>query len=528
MISAAGRAFDPVALPRTRISPNHLAAAATVGLFVALALFGAAVHWVEEAGTAERDGYVAQAEQVLAGRLPHDPFRPLLYPLLTAGLATVVGNPFAAARLISNAAAALLAWLAWRTGRDLAGTRCGAWAFVLVAVNPNLWILGQHASTDMLFAALGAGVLTALVPLVDRPSALSSRAVIAAGLLFGLAAFTRGNALFFLPGVALGFLLAPISWRTRLRWLALFAIAALPGFAAQWTTRAISFGSPFYDENWKNLAWKLYGGSDWSYLDRVPFHSAREVVRADPMRVLFGGIREVLRFVKSGFAQLAGTWAHALTFGIGVAAATWRRHRSALWLLTSTAIFTVALALAFFTWGRLLLAFLPTIAAISAYPLSAEWGGDRGRRLGTLAATALVVLLAAKTFLFRLPAFGARHPYGEIAALRALEDSASPSSALAGTSPFLGRYLDRHYVALPDAFGPEKSEPSIWFDRLKTFLAIENVEFLVVSEIDLRDRPASLLGATPPTPWLERVPTEDFSGPRSGSRVVVWRVRYKP
>ncbi|HXO18352.1 MAG TPA: hypothetical protein VOA87_00345, partial [Thermoanaerobaculia bacterium] len=49
----------------------RLAILATVVLFLALALFGWRYHWVEEAGTAERDGYVAQAEQILHGGLPH-------------------------------------------------------------------------------------------------------------------------------------------------------------------------------------------------------------------------------------------------------------------------------------------------------------------------------------------------------------------------------------------------------------------------------------------------------------------------
>src|SRR6478672_3309046 len=123
-------------------------------LFLALALFGARYHWVEEAGTAERDGYVAQAEQILHGALPKDPFRPLLYPLLTAGLSFLVRDPFLAARLLSNLAAASLAWLAWTTGRRLAGPApagTGGWAMALLAVNPNLWILGQHVTTDMLF-----------------------------------------------------------------------------------------------------------------------------------------------------------------------------------------------------------------------------------------------------------------------------------------------------------------------------------------------------------------------------------------
>ena len=141
------------------------AALAALLLFCGLAVFGALFHWVEEAGTAERDGYVAQAEQILRGELPRDPYRPLLYPLLVAGTAKLGVPPFAAARLLSNLAAAALAWLAWAFGRRLAGPTAGAWAFALAAVNPNLWILGQHASTDMLFAALAA-FLCALALLV--------------------------------------------------------------------------------------------------------------------------------------------------------------------------------------------------------------------------------------------------------------------------------------------------------------------------------------------------------------------------
>ncbi len=520
----------------TRPSPARLASGAAFALFAALALFGARVHWVEEAGTAERDGYVAQAEQILAGELPHDPFRPLLYPTLTAALSVFWGSPFAAARLISNASAALLAWLAWRTGRELGGTRVGAWAFALVAVNPNVWIVGQHVSTDLTFAALAAGVLSALATLFKRPTAA---AAITAGALFGLAAFTRGNALFLLPGVALTFVFAPAPWRTRTRGLALFAIAALPGFIAHWTTRALAFGSPWYDENWKNLAWKLYARGDWSYLDHVPFRSAREIVRADPGRVLLGMGDELSRFAKSGLAQLAGTWAHAFAFGLGAVVAAFRpkrRNWAALGLLASFAAFLLALAFAFFTWGRLLLGFLPTIAAISCLPL-AETPRAEKPRLGRLAALTpvvfallvalLVATLAAKTFLFRLPAFGARHPYGEIAALREVQTTIQPERSLAGTSPFLGRYLDRRYVALPDAFGPEVTNPTLWFARVEPLLRAERVEFLAVSEIDLRDRPSSLLEGTstePPTPWLSAVETAAQATARPQARVVLWRV----
>jgi 4-amino-4-deoxy-L-arabinose transferase-like glycosyltransferase len=494
---------------------TKLAVLAAVLLCAALAVFGARFHWVEEAGTAERDGYVAQAGQILRGELPRDPYRPLLYPLLIAGVAKLGVAPFAAARLLSNLAAAALAWLAWAFGRRLGGPAAGAWAFALIAVNPNLWILGQHASTDMLFAALAAAALYAGLVHLERPSL---GAAVAAGVFLGLAAFTRSNAVFLLPALV-------VAWwsgrgeeegeeESRLRragglgWgLAAAVLCLIP----HWALRQAVFGSPFHDENWKNLAWKLYGFPDWSYLERVPFGSALEIVRADPLGVLRGGVSELGRFFfGGGIPQLFGTWVHVLLLVIGLAVALRRRPRAAGWLLFASALFLVAIAFAFFTWGRLLLLLLPVGCGLSFLPWRAPG------RWGHALAFALVGVLAVKTFGFRLPAFVERHPVREVAVLRRLDASLPPGAALAGTSPFLGRYLGRPYVDLPDAFGREIAEPRLWYAKAAPLLRRGRVAYLVAGPLDLRDRPPSLLAGTPPVPWLTPAGREDG--------VTVWRV----
>jgi hypothetical protein len=512
-------------------------------LFVALAVFGARYHWVEEAGTAERDGYVAQAGQILHGELPRDPYRPLLYPLLIAGVAKLGVPPFAAARLLSNLAAAVLAWLAWAFGRRLGGPAAGAWAFALAAVNPNVWILGQHASTDMLFAALAAGALYAGLVYLERPSL---GAAVAAGALLGLAAFTRSNAVFLLPGLVVALTprpplpsptLPPGEGEKSMQGggspspgrrggdgrggqgvrsfghLAALLATALLCLIPHWLLRQAVFGSPFHDENWKNLAWKLYGYPDWSYLDHVPFHGALEIVRADPLGVVRGGLSELARFFfGGGISQLFGTWAHVLLLLVGIAVAVRRsdRRRPALWLLFASGLFLLAVAFSFFTWGRLLLLLLPVGCGFSFVP----WR-DAKRPLHAVA-LALVALLAVKTFGFRLPAFVERHPYVEVAALRKLDATLPPGAALAGTSPFLGRYLGRPYVDLPDAFGREIAEPRLWFAKVAPLLRDTRVAYVVAGPIDLRDRPASLLAGRPPVPWL--VPAGSEGG------VTIWRV----
>ena len=500
-------------------------------LFAALALFGARYHWVEEAGTAERDGYVAQAETILAGHLPRDPFRPPLYPLLAAGLSLVIGSPsggpFGAARMISNAAAAALAWLAWRTGRRLAGPETGFWAMALTAVNPNVWILGQHATTDMLFAALGAAALAA--GLVYR-EADGRRAALAAGVASGLAQATRGNALFLLPGLAAAWWLAPGARRRRLAHLAAAALVAALALVPVWALRQAAFGSPFHDENWKNLAWKLHGYPDWSYLDRVPYRGLGEVIASDPLEVVRGGLAELWRFFAGGgLAQLLGTWAHAALFAAGAGWALCRRRRGAGWLLAAGGLFLAAVAFSFFTWGRFLLLLIPAAYALAFAPWSDPRSDPRSDRssararlaLRTLAA-ALVLLLAVKTFAFRLPDFVSRHPYREVAALRALAPRLPPGERIAGTSPFLGRYLTGYragpdrYLYVPDAFGREAREPALYLAHLRALLAREQAAYLIVGEEDLRDRPAALAGTRPPAPWLALA--------AHAGRVTVWRV----
>jgi len=260
---------DPPAGPRGdsgAATADRFALAAAVALLLALALYGSRVHWVEEAGTAERDGYVGQAEQLLSGSLPRDPYRPLLYPLLTAALAPLTGGPFAAARLLSNLAAAGLAWLAFAYGRRLAGAAAGGWAMALAAVNPNLWTIGQHVTTDMLFAALAAASLLAGLHYLQAPAAAPA---LAAGLALGLAAFTRANALFLVPALVVAWLLAapvetaarepaarepaarepasgprPGGRGRRLGHLAMAAGAAVVVLLPHWALRYAQFGNP--------------------------------------------------------------------------------------------------------------------------------------------------------------------------------------------------------------------------------------------------------------------------------------------
>ena len=331
------------------------------------------------------------------------------------------------------------------------------------------------------------------------------------------------------------------SRRPRLGHLALAAGAAVLVLLPHWALRYAQFGNPFYDENWKNLALKLYGWPDWSYLERVPFRSLAAVVAHDPAAVLRGGMAELWRFATAGAAQLFGTWVHVLLIAAGalwaVAPRGTRRLgppreagyleevREPLWLLFALLTFLTATAFAFFTWGRLLLLLLPGAYALAFAPwaeapdadsAAGTFGQSRRRRLLTAIGAAMMLLLAVKTFAYRLPAFPARHPYVEVELLRRLDAELPAGAALGGSSPFLGRYLRHRYVALPDAFGPETVRPELYYARLRPLLRQAGVAYLVIGQLDLRSRPRQLLGPGAPVPWL--VP----AGAERG--VAVWRV----
>jgi hypothetical protein len=394
-------------------------------------------------------------------RTPRDPFRPPLYPYAVAALTPATGDAFAAARLIANLSAAALALLAFGFARRLAagehGVEAGLWAFGLVAFNPNTWILGQHATTDMPFAALAGTALLAALDYLEQPR-FATAAV--AALAWALAAMTRGNAALLLPGlVAAWWMAAPVAGPSsgRGRWLHLAAAVGLACLVMlpHWILRARTFGSPFYDENWKNLAWKLDGlprlvaprhpardrivrqRPDWpSWCGRARRRERALAVRCDRCHPIVRNLGARARVRRRGSVLLAGSAAPDRLA---------RRHEPGLSRGHRTA---------FFAWGRLVLVLLPIGAALGAAgAMHAPRRGAHPRRLVTAGLALLALVLAVKTAGFRLPAFVRHHPYEDVAALRRLEATVPRGVPLAGTSPFLDRYLTHPYIAIPTPSG---------------------------------------------------------------------------
>jgi 4-amino-4-deoxy-L-arabinose transferase-like glycosyltransferase len=516
--------------------PTLRAAFAALAFFAGLALFGFHGHSVEETGSAERDGFVAQAERVLRGELPDDPFRPPTYPCVIAAVSRlVVGGgreaPFVAARLLSNLAAAALAWIAFAFGRRLAsgagganGTLAGALAFALVAANSATWIDGQHVTTDMPFAALAAAALLASCAYLERPGLA---AALGAGLAFGGAACIRGNALLLLPGLLAAWWLGqrPAPGARRFGELALAAACATALLVPNWILRERAFGDAFHDENWKNLAWKLHGYPDWSRFESIAGGgSFLQILVDEPTAVARGMGEELWRLAKSGLSELFGSRFHLLAALAGAwlcvrsRADGGRRARASLWLLASLALFTAGVAAAFFAWGRFLLVALPIVAATTAAGALAAAKSPRTRCVAIGVVVALVGWLGVKTVIWRLPWFFENHPRAELAELRRLDERLPPGASLAGTSPFLGRYLAHDYFEIEDVSGAASVDAAAYCARLVAALRERHAAYLVVGAGALRDRPRVLADAKETPSGLELVEANPGYG------FTVWRV----
>jgi 4-amino-4-deoxy-L-arabinose transferase-like glycosyltransferase len=477
-----------------------------VALFVALTIFGARVHWVEESRTAEHDGYVAQAERVLRGIWPTDRFRPPLFTLAIAGIARWTGDAFVTARGIANLSAATVALLAFGFAKRLAGPergeRAGWWAMAFVAVNPNTWRYGQHTTTDMPFAALAAAALLAGLAYLQSPSVAAAACT---GLAFGAAAGTRGNAILIAPALLIAWALGVrmVAPATRARAWAHLALAgglAMLVMLPNWVVRARVFGNPWFDENWKNLVFKLHGYPDWSVFEQIPSGgSFTQVLLAEPAAVAWSALSELAVFVLYRARQLLGTWLHVAAAVVGAWLCLYSRsRREAGWLLIACGLFIVGLATVFFTWVRLLLVLLAPLAGLAAAGAQMRLPSPVWTRLVAASGMFLVLVLMAKTAFFEIPAFVGRHPYAEVAALQRLEGMLQSHEALAGTAPFVDRYLTHPYVVISGAIGTDADNPEAYLARLLPELRKRRVAFLVVGTTELGRRPRMLLEGSPP------------------------------
>lgn len=401
-------------------------------LATALGLALAAALWRTCEVDAEADFYHERAEQMLDGLLPQHRYHPFGYVTLLAAVLRVIPDSLLAGCFVSAVAAGVLVW---STGVIATALRPGsaAVARLLMAGSPIVWVHGAMASSDMTAAAASTAALALL--LQGKPS---PRRALAIGACLGLAAACRYSA---------GVLVLGIGAWTIVRHGSLRATAALLlggclGFLPHAVPAMLAGGSPFSNDSWHNLVFKIQCGFNEERLQHLYAtgtmpsagtflreHGGELLARGaeDAWHAVAGLLSAMLAGVRSG-AAWCWLWPVVLAVYGG-----WRgavRRREACLLFGLAMLVAVAVAVTSVPRVRLLLPALPLLAVGLA--VGAKACAPRGWQQAALGGLLVAVAITGRGP-FR--AFLAEQPEREVAVARSLTERLPRPFALLSTLP---------------------------------------------------------------------------------------------
>jgi hypothetical protein len=482
---------------------------------------------MENPASVERDGYVEKADILRAGEIPMDTYHPLLYPILASAAGRLVGGSFAGARAVSTIFAAMFCLFTYLLARTMLRKRAALFVLGLMLLNCWTTMSAMDATTDMTFAAFSVMTLYFLMRFVDRPT---TALLVWAAVSFGLAYFTRYSAIFLLPAAVVAVLAAPqLGPAKRAGYFGLFAAVATIVLVPHFIITARVFGSPFYNENWKNLAFKLYGDNDWTYFKRIPYTNLVGVVVASPTRFITLTMREIAKFFFITLSDMGGRGLAAAVFAAGtlggafVFLSSWNRSKTVLG--TFSLSFIILGCIFFYTNPRLMLPILPICsifigACIFSDTLRAALPIGRFKLNGVFAAACLVMLLTTLNTGEFLKTYVHAQPLAEVEAVRAIQRNYGVSVTVCGTCISTQRYVQCRYVCIEGVRAGEANNPELYLRRLPELLRESNAEYLVVGRLSLNSRPQALLEGTAVPDCLELI--------RRDADVAVYRCKTEP
>jgi Dolichyl-phosphate-mannose-protein mannosyltransferase len=466
--------------------------------------------------------YAPDADRLLAGRPPENPFQGPGYPALLTLTYPLSGDHFVSGKWLALAAAGVSVFTAAQLFRTLLGEKTVLPGLLFLVTSADFARFSVQTTTDMPFLALALLAILAAAGGPDHPWA---RALVAGGLT-GLAWLVRYNGLFLVPSCLLGLVTAGPDRGSRPR-PALRAAAYLAcalAVASPWlVANQRLHGWPVHSLNYLNVAAAAYGfptDQDGTRHLAAMFRSPGDVLRHDPTRFVSHYVRNLVGTV----ANTLGVPLAVLPLGLLALAGAVRvtrvgRRTPTIVLPVSSALFV--LLMAFTHWeSRYFLYVGVCYAGFAAYAVAgasewvaARWPEAPGRARLAAAGLALAVLVPA---LVRTPLrvhdMLRREPVELVAASAELRRVVDPAERIMARKPHLPYLIGREWVFLPDVASPED---------LRAALCREAVGLFVHDNPTRSMRPglASLDDRTSGIPWLRRV----YESP--GADLLVFEVR---
>lgn len=405
----------------------------------------------------EYDQYLQLAEGLLRGEVVDDRFHPMLVPELVAAAGFLTGDPFVGGKVVAALAwsGLLLALFAllrsrWSPGQALAGA-------LALGLHPFVALQALQVAADLPGAAFAVGAWAIALRGADRP-----RTYALAGILAGAAFAARFN--LGLHMVALVAVALATAGAGRWRAAGAALLGASLGFLPHALPRALCFGSPFGNDNWKNLVLKYHLDYDMHALGQLSDSAAAALLREHAGSSLWRGLQDFLAWLVDGLpAQVLGAPSvgplaagAVLAIVAGGAVGACRPGARVPRILFAVALLHAAAVVGTFRPEPRLL--LPALVLGGAAVLLAlpAWL--------SAAATGLLLLTASLLLGPAFGAFRASHHEAEVAAARALVAERGELTQLAGTYPFLDREVRCAAVGMIQPFGTrtDVSEAEFW------------------------------------------------------------------
>jgi hypothetical protein len=230
-------------------------------------------------------GYVPAAKEFLEGTIKIDAFRGPLYPIFLALFGLILPDYFTAGVMIGIISASIVIYFSFELLRKLFSQNLAIATVLLLMVNSIFIQYTYSAGTDMFFNALA----TATLYFFFKDEKLNIKILIIAAVLGGLSYLTRYNAIFLISFVVIIFfvnysglkLLEKVKYSVL--FIVVFMIIILP-----WGIYCLNEkGSFFYNENYKNIAYEIYGKNkiswdEYWFKESTNVTSLTEVIFEDP------------------------------------------------------------------------------------------------------------------------------------------------------------------------------------------------------------------------------------------------------
>lgn len=507
---------------RFKINIDYLAFALTVLFAIFILWFGWEFHTVESVPSPEDDDYVERAILLRDGLIPEDPHRPLLYPLLSAGAGAVLGDTFKGARLVSQISAAIFALMAYLLGRLCFDKRVGLFALGSVLLNFFVLKSGVFAASDMLFSAWAMLALFWAIRVSQRNQ---YSYIIILALFFSLAYFTRYTAIALAVPIAVALAIAPPVRQKQIifRYI-VFGAAVLVFLLPHFYLTIHVFGDPFYNENWRNLAFKLYGNGDWSYYKagRMPFDGLASVIGHNPGHFIWSALEDLAHSLTIGLAKLTGNGnglvgtPYAVLFFVGLYMILRFPNRKTVIISSFIVTYFLMVNVFYVAQQRIMLPILPLCYAIVGYcfwrvsvyqvpkPLSIN--------MKWLIATAISMILFVQGVLLvkRLDAFIRQHPTAEVTAARALVTKHGTGLSILSTFKHLCNHVEgSSCFYLEEEYGIFREDKALYYKKINAVIKETRAEYLIVGRATLRSRPEDLLINRDVPPFLSLVSIDE-------------------